>query len=197
MSQAPPDTTTNINASTLWSASFPVLRSVMYPTHSFLCEFYYIGWNFLPLQSHPDTALPPSYLYLLYLRHDFFLPLPRFPIPSYIFIKAICIGCRLWFALSVWAAWYGNHITMSLNGIICPLQTIMLTNLSINMRILYFSPNENIGHWPPIGFSVRHGWSYHHSSCPLTTLRLNKNGDRPWFVPWGERCCKIIRLLLG
>lgn len=55
------------------------------------------------------------------------------------------VGCDL-FYLS--GPVVGNHITISLNGIICPLQTIILTNSSINMRILHFSHDENIGHFP-------------------------------------------------
>lgn len=146
--------------------------------------------NTLPISPSPYRVWNMFFLPCLVLLHH--------PSPLYIFIKSICMGCGQWFVLYVWAAWCGRHITISLNGIICPLQTVMLTNSSINMCIPHSGHDENIGYCaplphpnhPPQACRLRRGWSYHHSSCPPPhthiTLRMNNNGDRPWLAPWGE-----------
>lgn len=108
-------------------------------SHSSCVRSISTGWNFSPKL---DSPLP-------FCETFFLLSYLAFPPPQHLaFLSsqfAWDVGCDL-FYLS--GPWYSNHITISLNGIICPLQTITVTNFSINMRIPHFSPDENIGHCP-------------------------------------------------
>lgn len=131
----------SINVSTMWSASQGFLWA-------FFCLSFCIYVTLWPLALPVWALFPLDGISRLFFFIYIFLLLSISP-PCYIFIKSICMGRGLWFVLSVWAAWYGNHITISLNGIICPLQTITVINVSINMHIPHFSHEENIGHCPP------------------------------------------------
>lgn len=83
-----------------------------------------------------------------------------------------------------------NHITISVNAVTCPAWTVGLTNFTINL----FMPPP----LPPWAAAVLHsGDVVIIHRAPLSTLPMNNNRHRPWLVPGGGRCCKIIRLLLG
>lgn len=45
--------------------------------------------------------------------------------------------------------------------------------------------------------SVRQGWCYHHSSCPLTTLPMNNNRHRPWPAPPRREMLRDYQIITG
>ncbi len=196
----------------VWPASQAFLRVFFCPffwldVHfgplRFLCEICFHWMEFLASPKLPRHCHPSSFPWLSCMWDLFFFSLSqRFYLQIlFVFFLTYLHGTLAVFCFICLGTRYGKHTAISLSGIICPLQSITLTNSSINMRILHFShDDENIDRCPPWATLV---WDTRDvittrdpSSCPLTVLFMNNNGDRPWLVPWGRRCCEIIRLSL-